>query len=556
LSDDRRRVARIHGVSSTSLALGSLAVLMGLAAIVIYRKGLGTTFYFDEWAFVIDRQPWRWDIVLTPYNGHLSLLPIVVYKLLFMTVGLGPYWVYRLVLLAFHFLCVALLFVYARHRVGDALAVCVAALVLFLGTAWHDLLVPFQIGFLGSVAGGLAMLVALDRRTLAGDVIAAVALAVSLSSSSLGVSFALAALVEVLLRDDRWRRAWIAVLPFALYLVWYVDYRNSPQSVRAAVGPLGSVVRANFPVLGSYSAEASAAAFGGLFGLGSAWGRLLVVGGLALLVVRLGGTWPVSPRLLGLLVATVAYWGLLAIFRAQLVPPDASRYLYGGATLIVLIGLELAAGTRVGGQGLALVGLAVAFAAVGNYSALNGGSRTLQDSSAHVRAELGALEVAGRSVDPNYIPDQQRTQGVRAGRYLAVVKAHGSPADSAEEIAREPEPIRQEADAVLARALGVTVLPASRAGARGQRCTELRPRGSEGVVDLTLPAAGLVVEPEQRAIEFRLRHFADGYAEQPFGTISRRTLIRIGRGRSALDWHLQLRTRLPVRACAARAATA
>ena len=74
---------------------------MALAAIVIYRKGLGTTFFFDEWEFVMDRQPWRWDILLTPYNGHLSLLPVLVYKVLFETVGLGPYWVYRLVLLAF-----------------------------------------------------------------------------------------------------------------------------------------------------------------------------------------------------------------------------------------------------------------------------------------------------------------------------------------------------------------------------------------------------------------------------------------------------------------------
>jgi hypothetical protein len=102
--------ARGAAIASTRVAIWTLAFLMALASVVIYRKGLGTTFFFDEWEFVIDRQPWRWDILLTPYNGHLSLLPVLVYKLLFATVGLGPYWVYRLVLLAFHLLCVGLVF--------------------------------------------------------------------------------------------------------------------------------------------------------------------------------------------------------------------------------------------------------------------------------------------------------------------------------------------------------------------------------------------------------------------------------------------------------------
>ena len=35
-----------------------LGGLMVIAAVALYRKGLGTTFYYDEWNFVIDRRGW------------------------------------------------------------------------------------------------------------------------------------------------------------------------------------------------------------------------------------------------------------------------------------------------------------------------------------------------------------------------------------------------------------------------------------------------------------------------------------------------------------------
>ena len=112
----------------------------------------------------MDRRPWRRDIFLEPYNGHLSAVPIAIYKLLFVTVGIDSVALYRLTLLGLHLVCVALLFVYARRRVGDWLAVLVAASLLFLGSGWHDLLVPFQIGFLVSIAAVLGALLLQDRR--------------------------------------------------------------------------------------------------------------------------------------------------------------------------------------------------------------------------------------------------------------------------------------------------------------------------------------------------------------------------------------------------------
>jgi hypothetical protein len=237
-----------------------LGIVLALAAFVIFRKGDGLTFYYDEWDWVVGRLPWRPDIFLTPHNGHLSIIPIAIFKVLFVTVGLHRYWVYRTVLLAAHLAVVLLVFVYVRGRLGDPLAIAAAALIAFFGAAWHDLLLPFQVSFVLPVATGLGALLALERRTPAWDALAAVLLAVGLASSSLGISFVLAAAVEVLLLPGRGRRIWLVLVPAALYLAWYVDYRNNPHNIQGTVGPLGPVLRANLPGAPAYVATAIAGA--------------------------------------------------------------------------------------------------------------------------------------------------------------------------------------------------------------------------------------------------------------------------------------------------------
>ena len=200
----------------------------------------------------MDRRPWRQDIFLEPYNGHLSVVPIAIYKLLFVTVGIDSLAPYRVVLLGLHLLCVALLFAYARRRVGDWLAVLVAASLLFLGSGWHDLLVPFQISFLVFGCSRARGLAAPGSSRLGADVGIAVLVALSLGSSSIGIPLAAGVLAETALRRDRLRRLWVPLAPIALYLLWYVEHRDSPQGTAAAVGPVGDIIlvqRPDRPVL-------------------------------------------------------------------------------------------------------------------------------------------------------------------------------------------------------------------------------------------------------------------------------------------------------------------
>src|SRR5207249_4945759 len=98
---------------------------------------------------------------------------------------------------------------------GDLIGLACAAVVLFLGAAWEDLLffgALIDIG--GSVAAGLAALWVLERERTSTDALACLLLLCSVGFSNVGVPFALGAAVAVLLRRSP-RRLWIAVVPVA-----------------------------------------------------------------------------------------------------------------------------------------------------------------------------------------------------------------------------------------------------------------------------------------------------------------------------------------------------
>jgi hypothetical protein len=53
-------------------------------------------FFQDEWEILLDRRGWNTSAFLTPHVQSLLLIPIFVYKVLFVTVGVHTKWPYRL----------------------------------------------------------------------------------------------------------------------------------------------------------------------------------------------------------------------------------------------------------------------------------------------------------------------------------------------------------------------------------------------------------------------------------------------------------------------------
>jgi hypothetical protein len=519
-------------------ALGVLALLSLVAFVLLYRKGLGTTFYYDEWNFVMNRRGWDVDTFLRAHNEHFSLVPVFIFKVLFATVGLDSYAVYRVVLLVAHLAVVALLFVYARRRVGDWLALAFAVPVLFLGAAWNDLLVPFQISFVLPVACGIGALLALDRRDLTGDGVACILLTVGIASSGVGIAFAAAVLVETLFRADRWRALWIAGIPIVLYGLWSLKYGDPTATAQGRT--LYELFRDNLPAVPGYAATAIAGSVGAIIGIGIDWGRPLALAGVIALGVWLArGRF--SPRLLALLAAAAAYWGLGALFRAHLNAPVDSRYLYLGAILVLLIALELVRAVPLTWPLAAVMVVFVGAAGLANFGSLRNGSQYLQEWSRYVGVELAALELAGPSTDPAFRPDPTRAPDITAGKYFDAVDQYGSPAAKASEIPQRAEPERAAADAVLLGALGVALTPGRPSGS----C-----RSRAGSLDVDVPAGGITIPAADTPVEVRLRSFAAGYPEAPFAAVPARGTLRLKiPERDDLVWHARLSGAGRVAAC-------
>jgi hypothetical protein len=526
---------------------------------VFLHAGRGTTFWFDEWNFVQDRHEWTADAFLKPHNEHFSLIPVAIYKLLFVTVGLDDYRVYRGVAVLFHLACAGVLFAFARRRTGDWIAVALVAPLLFLASGYLDIVWPFQIGFLGAIAFGVASLMMLEQHTRRGDARACVLLALALASSSLGVPFALGAVFEVVRHPDRRARLWVVLVPIVLYVIWYAAYGHS--ALRSS----------NIDAMPAYVANAAAGAAGSLSGLGSDWGQVLVV----LIAVVVAGAWvrstPRHEQLATVLVVALSFWALTGLARAQLAEPAAIRYLYPGAVLLILMLAEVLrrSGAMAWSAGRIVAVCFLAAVAVDANIASLPDVEFLRTSASKVRAELAAVEIAAPTAAPDIVLDPFQPQ-IRPPAYLAAVQDVGSsPAYSEQELTRAAPGDRAAADAAFLRiyrpALGtapagpargprptVSGLAGGRLLARGS-CVSIEDVAGQATADVVVPPGGLVIEQRAGAkkAELRLRRFGDGFAEEPTATLAsgERAALRLPRDRSAVPWHAQLTVAGPVEVC-------
>ena len=203
-----------------AIAAGLLIAL--LAGAWLMHETRGTTLWFDEWLWALEYRDGLHTFI-APHNGHPTLVPFTIYRLLFSTVGIDHSAPYRVVGIAGHLLVVALLYVYAARRAGAAVGFLAAGSILLLGPGWQNIIWPLQIGWPISIACGLGALLALDRRDRRGDIAACVLLVICVSG------------VRPRRRDRRradrrgaarpWAAsAWIVGVPLALFVVWYLAY--------------------------------------------------------------------------------------------------------------------------------------------------------------------------------------------------------------------------------------------------------------------------------------------------------------------------------------------
>jgi hypothetical protein len=471
--------------------------------------GRHLTFFYDEWTWILGRRGGSLATYLDPHNGHLSLFPVIIYKILFGLVGLRHYWPYRLIDVVFDLTSAALVYVLAARRLGRWLALLPAVLLALLGSAWQDLLWPFQIGFLGSVAAGLGAFVILDRRqpSRGTDGAATALLIYAVGSSAIGLAYLVAAAVMLVAQRAPWRRLWIVAVPAALFLIWYVGWGTSEQVTGSSL--LGTP---------QYVADAASAAFAGVAGLSDTYGPPILVA--ALLAIALGvrrRRSAILPLLLAAVAGALVFWGLSAIVRSSQAQPGASRYLYVGAVFIILAVAEAAEGIRLGPAALAVACVLTAGALVANLNLLREGKDGLQTADNNVTAALAATSIAAPVVTPTFVPSQFAPQ-IAAGPYLSAARALGTPAPSVAGLEQSAPGIQAIADRTLTLAEDIAAVPST----AGPPCKPAPLASPAGGVRVN-PGRELVIEPQSAPTQIYLRRFGSTLAPAPFAPLPAHT---------------------------------
>jgi hypothetical protein len=531
------------------LAISSIAWLM--------HEGRSTTFQDDEWSWLLYRRGTSLEVFLRPHNEHLSVIPIAIYKAFLQIFGMSSSAPFRLLDALLVAVCAGLTFVLARRRVGGWAALAPAAVLLFFGPAWRDIIWGFQIGYLGSLAAGLGAFLALERRDRRGDAVACLLLTISVSCSSVGLALLVGAIVEIALSAGAqgWRRLWVVAVPTELYAVWYHHYGVS------------SIHLSHAHDIPTYAFTGLAAVAGSLTGLTApdvGLSRVSIHPGTTiavLLLVALGIRFvrgaPLSSRFWALAVAAIAFWAAAELSFVPGREANQGRYTLPVAPLVVLAAFECCAGWRPSRRSLLLLG-GVSVVAIGsNLGFLNRGAHLFDLASQYAKAELGALEVSRGVVAPSFSPETRAIVAVigahdmgfiDAGSYFSAIDAFGSPADSVATILAQPEPVREAADYVLA--LAERLAPVHR-GQVTPACAIRQPSG--GGIELTAnPGSTVVVAAGSKpVVTMAARRFALAYKYVALGAVrdERRASITLPRDRSTLPWHIRLFTTGQVTVC-------
>ena len=451
-----------------------LALAAAISAAILIHLNSQLTFVTDEWELLLNRRDWTAAAFLDPFHEHIVLAPTVIYRLLLGAFGMDSALPFQVVAAAAFLASAVLLFVHLRSRVGDWPALLAAILILFLGAAFEDLLFAFQVGYFGSVAAGLGMLIALDRGDSTGDRIACLLVIVSLAFSSLGICFAVGALVQVLLSSrPRTGRYYVALLPIELWVLWWLGWGHNAES-DFSLGNLGDAPEFVF--------DSAAAGITSLFGLATGdgsepdqphliYGQILLVAGVILATVHLRRLETFPRDLAIVVVIALSFWGLTALNKTPERLATSSRYQYPSAIFILLIAGEVLRGVRIT-RGAMLAGALVTATAAWSGMGLmfREHDERWVPTSDSLKASLSGLEIAGPSGDPSFPVVFSPDISVPLSDYLAVVQTDGSPAYDPLQLAARPDLDRATADTTMATALGLrltsTTTPGPAAGCR------------------------------------------------------------------------------------------
>jgi len=510
-----------------ALVVGVLVV----AAAFIVEAGRSTTFFYDEWIWIMQRRSPGSATLLEPFNNHLMALPIATYQVLFRVFGLDSQAPYRAVLLVGHLATCALLYAYLRSRVGWVLALAATAALACFGYAWAVIIWPISLGWVYATTAGIAALILVDRDTRRADVGAAAALLLGVASSGIAIPFVLGLTAELALRRT-WRRLYVPGVALVVFGAWYLAYGTGTSDR----GSAGQVLE--------FAEKLLAQTVGTLVGVDDRGTAAHVV--LALVAVGLVALWflvgrPHTPRLIGNAVALASFTALLSYSRAT--SGLTTWHSYAAAVFLLLTVGELLAGRSLGIVPTAAIGAVVVWSVVWNLGQLADGGDLQTSRAEQMRAQLAAVDLAGPLVHPQFKPGPLFLE-TRAGPYLDVAAEYGTPAYTIAGLRAAPPHARRAADVALVNGIGLQLAAAT----VDMACTPVDPAGTgEAIVRSRAPSV-LIAASDGPAV-VRAGAFAGRGAKVGVVPSDRAVLLEAPRLDHGVAWTVRVTTDGSIRVC-------
>jgi hypothetical protein len=540
-------------------ALAILALAMVVAAALLLWLGRGTTYIYDEWDFWA--RPATPAALLAPDNGNLTAIPIAIYRVVIGLWG-DAYLPLRLIEVGLLLTAALLFFVLlsAGERARSWLALGPAVLLLVFGASWDVVAIPLGMTVLSGLCFGLGALIAIQRNTVRGDLLAFALLCAGVAAHTTAAPFA-CAVAAIVIADGgprRGRRLLVPAIPLLAFAAYHWHYRDFP-TIDGAKLTVAHLLQAPVSLLDSWRAVLGSFASHAAPELSRGVGLALL--GLAALAVacRLRMPQRVDRRALAFAVALVTYWLLVAVVGKD---PVASRYQAVSALLLVAIAIELIAGLPIRRPLAVLAVTALALAVSLNAAELVRKSRNLVYVNAELnRAKLAAAAIIRDRLPPDFglqrlaDPEAERFSDIfviDAGEYYEAASLYGSPALSEAELRVADERQRAAADRLLFNGLQLPdrMRPTPLAGCR----PAVRRGTSWAIASGPLAGGGLGVRAGASPVRARMRRFAGASTANPprFGARSERWLA-IPSDHSPVPWKAALVSRDPFRLCLRRA---
>ncbi len=513
------------GRSWTPWGIDDADVRIFLVAAMVVSAALGlwfsrdTTFSLDEIEVFSGTAHLDLQGALEPSSsGHLFLTWRLTFAALLNAFG-ADYLPFRVLAMGTVLLTAGLFFVFVKRRVGSVVALAPTLVLLFYGSdTLHAISGNGFIVLLG-LAAGIAALLALEREDRAGDVAACALLILAVSTFSSAIAFVVGVAVLIVIGSDRWRRAWVFLVPAVLYAAWVLWSRKFDTSAESTVTLSNLLLAPDWALNGLSTAGAALLGlnypFSGTANQG--WGPVVAVIAVAALGWRLSRG-DISRWLWALIAIPVTLWvteaarGPLPGFRG----PDSARYIFPATIAILLVAAEAARGARFGRRVTIAIYVVAAISLATNIALLRDGSAGLRAQAPTTRADLSAVEIGnGRLAAP--FSDtilgavlRQTGEGSVATGYLDSVRDFGSPAFSLSALQAQSEPLRAHVDSVLADNLDVALEPVH---GPPRNCERVSDRHDQGAT-FRLPPGGAVLRASGSSApaDLRLRRFGTAFS--------------------------------------------